>query len=229
MKLTDKHLKELLPRNNRFIHYVAKIKGYKFYNEEAIEDTRYRATINLLRIYNEGREFDDEKHLYGYIVKSFEFAIRSAITSKEKSRNRANLKVYMKSDSDLDNGYNPHFDDLTSDTKEYDNTAEHIDSLMKSILSEKAYYAVRERAIRESTFKEIAEELEMDTEATRLMYYRALKKIKNHDNKKTNENKQRIIRENVRILRETKRNKPPVKVKADEGSVIKALNFLYPK
>lgn len=88
MNLTNKKLREFFPRDNRFIHYCSKRYGYTFFNDDAVNDSRYYASINLIRyIDKNGNQFDDEKHLVATVMSCIRYGILSAVKpSKPKKR-----------------------------------------------------------------------------------------------------------------------------------------------
>lgn len=95
MKLTAQHMKEFFPSDRRFLYYVAKEYGLSFYNEEVVNTANYKAAVEMTKIYNEGKEFEDRFHLYGYVKSVFRFAILNAY------RKKANDNIEIENHTDL--------------------------------------------------------------------------------------------------------------------------------
>jgi len=135
MRITEKHLKEFFPKDMRFTHYVAKINGFRFKDEWAVEKANYIAMCNVLSMYNKGREFDDKKHLYGIVVNTFRYAILSSFTKTKVDK----LPLHVESEMINDYGdgeYSKYQTMLVDDQLEYDNTAESISQMMIKELSD---------------------------------------------------------------------------------------------
>jgi hypothetical protein len=75
MKLTERHIRDFFPRDMRFTHYVAKIYGYNFKDGFAAEKANSIAMDRVISLYNEGMEFENKEHLYGYVTTTFRYAI----------------------------------------------------------------------------------------------------------------------------------------------------------
>jgi len=135
MRITEKHLKEFFPKDMRFTHYVAKINGFRFKDEWAVEKANSIAMCNVLSMYNKGREFDDKKHLYGIVVNTFRYAILSSFTKTKVDK----LPLHVESEMINDYGdgeYSKYQTMLVDDQLEYDNTAESISQTMIKELSD---------------------------------------------------------------------------------------------
>ena len=135
MRITEKHLKEFFPKDMRFTHYVAKINGFRFKDKWAVEKANSLAMYNVLSMYNKGREFDDEKHLYGIVISSFRYAILSSFTKTKVDK----LPLNVESETINNYGYGEYSQYeamLIDDQLEYDNTAELISQTMIKELSD---------------------------------------------------------------------------------------------
>jgi hypothetical protein len=134
MKLTERHIREFFPRDMRFTHYVAKKYGYNFKDEFAVEKANSIAMERVIEIYNDGMEFENKEHLYGYIMTSFKFSI---LTSFDK---RAADKLEYYNESQLtygegDEEYNKFLATAVVEPEEYSNSAEKIIQLMKATMN----------------------------------------------------------------------------------------------
>ena len=134
MKLTERHIREFFPRDMRFTHYVAKKYGYNFKDEFAVEKANSIAMERVIEIYNDGKEFENKEHLYGYIMTSFKFSI---LTSFDK---RAADKLEYYNESQLtygegDEEYNKFLATAVVEPEEYSNSAEKIIQLMKATMN----------------------------------------------------------------------------------------------
>jgi len=118
----------------RFTHYVAKKYGYNFKDEFAVEKANSIAMERVIEIYNDGMEFENKEHLYGYIMTSFKFSI---LTSFDK---RAADKLEYYNESQLtygegDEEYNKFLATAVVEPEEYSNSAEKIIQLMKATMN----------------------------------------------------------------------------------------------
>jgi hypothetical protein len=134
MKLTERHIREFFPRDMRFTHYVAKKYGYNFKDEFAVEKANSIAMERVIEMYNDGMEFENKEHLYGYIMTSFKFSI---LTSFDK---RAADKLEYYNESQLtygegDEEYNKFLATAVVEPEEYSNSAEKIIQLMKATMN----------------------------------------------------------------------------------------------
>jgi len=118
----------------RFTHYVAKKYGYNFKDEFAVEKANSIAMERVIEMYNDGMEFENKEHLYGYIMTSFKFSI---LTSFDK---RAADKLEYYNESQLtygegDEEYNKFLATAVVEPEEYSNSAEKIIQLMKATMN----------------------------------------------------------------------------------------------
>lgn len=135
MRITEKQLEEFFPRDMRFTHYVANRYGYNFKNKEAVEKANALAMEAVMKLYNEGREFDNNEHLYGFVMMTFRYAILNSF-SKRSINDR--LNIYNESELTYGNPgdeYNVFLASAVADEEEYDDTVESTINLLKSVLS----------------------------------------------------------------------------------------------
>ena len=134
MKITEKQMKEFFPPNMRFLHYVAKRYGYTFYNDEAVRKANFYASVAITKIYNEGKEFDNNEHLYGYVMNSFKYAILSSYNVAKKD----SLNIRTESEllyGDAYDEYNVYLNSAVADNTDYDNTHEEVYERLSNELS----------------------------------------------------------------------------------------------
>jgi RNA polymerase sigma factor (sigma-70 family) len=182
MKITEEHLKEFFPRDMRFTHYVAKRYGYRFKNDEAVEKANYEAALKVLKLYSEGMEFDDNKHLYGFVMTTIRYAI---LNSFRGNANEQNLEV--RPESDYIYGYD---DDETSTMQyhmpvtnnSYDDSGDQLYKMMQKILNPIERQVLQLKYEKDYTFKEIANHMGITIKHVRAITYR----IKNRYNSLNN-------------------------------------------
>jgi RNA polymerase sigma factor (sigma-70 family) len=159
MKITEKHLKEFFSRDMRFTHYVAKKYGLSFKNDAAVERANFEAQMKVLKLYNKQMEFDDSKHLYGFVMSTIRYAI---LNSFRGNSNEENLDI--RPESDYIYGYD---DDKVSTMQyhmpvthnSYDDSEEQIYNMMKKILTPTEKRVLELKYIKDYTFKEIANDM----------------------------------------------------------------------
>ena len=134
MKLTERHIREFFPRDMRFTHYVAKRYGYNFKDEFAVEKANAIAMERVIHMYNEGMEFDNKEHLYGYIMTAFKFSILNSFDKRAADK----LEYYNESQltyGDGDEEYNKFLATAVVSANEYSNSAEKIIQIMKATMN----------------------------------------------------------------------------------------------
>lgn len=134
MKLTERHIREFFPRDMRFTHYVAKRYGYNFKDEFAVEKANAIAMERVIHMYNEGMEFDNKEHLYGYIMTAFKFSILNSFDKRAADK----LEYYNESQltyGEGDKEYNKFLATAVVAADEYSNSAEKIIQIMKATMN----------------------------------------------------------------------------------------------
>lgn len=228
MKITQRNLKEWFPKDRRFLHFCARYYGYSFYNDEVVEFANEYAIKNVLKMYQEGREFENEKHMTGMVMSSFRFAILNGYTAYDRYRR---LKDRPMTDYDVDPEFNSVLSHLQSDTKEYDNTMEMVYKLIEELPPTQGEI-IRRHYIDQEALADIAKSLDMRyTEARRVLRH-GLKKLEKqirHEEPINSEpqNKYPKHKELIGSLPAPVRSKPPVSNKAQDGPHSKAMSFLY--
>ena len=135
MRITEKQLGEFFPRDMRFTHYVAKRYGYNFKDDAAVEKANSLAMEEVLKIYNEGKEFDSKEHLYGFVMMTFKFAILNSFSTR---RGNDRLKIYNESQlvyGEGDDEYNMFLSTAVEEDEHYDDTVESTINLLKKVLT----------------------------------------------------------------------------------------------
>ena len=180
MKLTLKDLQRFLS-DDTFYHFVARKHGCFIKNEDDLSEVRCKAILGVMRRYNDGYEFDDEKHLYSSVELTIWNAIRTML--KGHSLNKNNLPIdsectLMRGDGE--DSWSIYELNAVSDTKEYDNTMEWLLTAAEKHLDPIQMHIV-ERTMQGFTPPEIADEFEWSAQNvhTRLKtIVKILKKIK---------------------------------------------------
>ena len=134
MKITERQIRDFFPPNMRFLHYVAKRYGYTFHNDEAVRKANFYASVAITKIYNEGKEFDSNEHLYGYVMN----AIRYAILSSYHVAKKDSLNVRTESEllyGDSDDEYNVYLNSARATDLSYDNTVKELYEELSKVLS----------------------------------------------------------------------------------------------
>ena len=86
VKITRKQLREFLPADGRFIHFVAKRNGYTFFDQEVVDSATFDFAMKLTKMYNDGMEFENNEHLYGYVMNAARFSILGAYYERNRER-----------------------------------------------------------------------------------------------------------------------------------------------
>ena len=208
MKLTERHIREFFPRDMRFTHYVAKRYGYNFKDEFAVEKANAIAMERVIEMYNEGMEFENQEHLYGYIINSFKFSILNSFDKRVADK----LEYYNESQltsGEGDEEYNRFLAFATVEAEEYDNSVDKIIQLMKSTMNPIEFKVFELKYLYDFTVKAIASEIELSPSRVATIQAR----IKNKFNKIKNkidedgieaEKKRAQIRKNEAIERARK-------------------------
>lgn len=235
MRITEKHLKEFFPRNMRFLHYVAKRYGYSFYNDLASEKATFNAQKAILKMYNEGKEFESNEHLYGIVMSSFRYAILQSYT---KTPNERELNIRPESDYISryhDSDYSPIENKTISYEKPYDDTADVMYGLLKKTLNPIEFSVFYLKYKKDYQLKQIATELDLPlakvkTIRTRIVtkYKRINKLIKNKEYEYSQEFKtsvETVLKNERRVQREIQ-YKSTMLVKEQRERYIETVSWL---
>lgn len=180
MKLTEQDFKEYFPKDNRFLHFCAKYYGLSFFSDEVVEEASFIALKNVMKMYNDQREFDDEKHKTGMVMSAFRFGILNAYKETDR-RNR--LPVSNESTLTYGDGsdeYNKFLTMAVSNDKEYDNLNTLLHDFIDNNLNHLEKAVIKEQILGESTYKMMSSEHGVTINALRLAKERAIRKLRNY-------------------------------------------------
>lgn len=228
MKITEKHIAKWFPRDRRFLHFCAKYYGYSFHNDEVVEHANFYAIKYVNKLYQEGKEFENEKHMTGIVMSSFRFAILNGYNSYSRTRR---LNDRPMTDYQYEDGFNSVLDNTQSLDKEYDNSMDHIKAIIKQlppVMSE----IIDRHYLQQESLKDISRDLEMEYSTTRRHMRNGLSRIRkaleNEEPRESElENKYPEYRTIIESLPKPVRSKPFESNKATDSSHTKAMSFLY--
>lgn len=198
MRITEKQLEEFFPRDMRFTHYVARRYGYNFQNDAAVERANSLALEQVLKIYNEGREFDSNEHLYGFVMMTFRYAILSSF-SVRKGNDR--LKIYTESQLTTGEGneeYNVYRETAVAEDESFDDSVDSTIKLLKKVLTP-LEFNIFDMRIRDYSKKQIEQD-------TGLNWHAVEKKIKSIQNK-YNQLKEKIDEDGIYAIKAAKKRR----------------------
>jgi RNA polymerase sigma factor (sigma-70 family) len=229
-KITEKDIKGWFPRDRRFLHFCARYYGYSFHNDEVVEYANEYAIRYITKMFQEGKGFENDKHMTGIVMSSFRFAILNGYTAYQKSKR---LESRPMSDYDFEGDYNSVLSTLADGSKEYDNIREVLDMIMEKELTEREREMIKRHYFQGDSLKDIVRHLEVSYTDGRRIMRNAMKKIKtvlNHEEPREIEQKDKHPerREVSKSLPKPVRNKPIDSNKAKTESYSKAMSFLYP-
>ena len=164
MKLTERHLGEFFPRDMRFTHYVAKTYGYSFFNDEAVERANAEAMVRVLKIYNSEMEFENNEHLYGFIMNTFRYAILNSFRKKSADK----LETYNESQLTYGEGneeYSIYKRTAVVEGSEYNDSVEKMLDIMKRYLNCNEYRVFELKYLYEYSTAQIALDIEISEAA----------------------------------------------------------------
>jgi hypothetical protein len=208
MKLTERHIRDFFPRDMRFTHYVAKIYGYNFKDGFAAEKANSIAMDRVISLYNEGMEFENKEHLYGYVTTTFRYAILNSFDRRAADK----LEYYNESQltsGEGDEEYNRFLALATAEANEYDNSVDKIIQIMKATMNPVEFKVFELKYNYNYTTPIIAREVELSCANVTTIQ----KRIKNKFNKikdkldedgRESEKKRAQIRKNEAIERSRK-------------------------
>lgn len=238
MKLTEQHIREFFPRDMRFLHFVAKRYNYTFFNDEAVRKANHLASINITKLFHKGKEFEDNEHLYGYVMSVFRYAILNSYNQKVNDKY---LQVSLESDltyGDEGDEYNKFYNKAVSYDDEYDNTADKVYEMLSKRLSPVPRQILHLKYKESLKDAEVVSKLGIDYTLYRRMkrlIEREYKNINNKIEKANNENKQEQRKyptfsspKAVQRLSGKVWSEPFESNKADANSVSKAMSWIHP-
>jgi RNA polymerase sigma factor (sigma-70 family) len=228
-KITEKDIKGWFPRDRRFLHFCAKYYGYSFHNDEVVEYANEYAIRYITKLFNEGREFDNEQHMTGIVMSSFRFAILNGYSAYQRSKRLGSRPM---SDYDGEGDYNSVMISLSDGSKEYDNINEVLKMIMDKELTDREREIIKRHYFDGDSLKDIVRHLEVSYTDGRRIMRNAMKKLKtvlNHEEPREIEYKDKYPKrkEIVGTLPKPVRNKPIDSNKAKTESYTKAMSFLY--
>jgi hypothetical protein len=180
MKITQQKLREWFPANNRFLHFCAKHYGYTFYNDEVVEDAKFFSLKNVMKMYNEGKEFGDEAEMTGMVMSSFRFGILAAYNTQNRR-----LKNKIQTESDLLYGdgaeeYNKFQQLLESEDKEYDNLPQILHEFIETELTWVEKLVIKQNILEGETYNFISRKYDVSNTSLRSARERALNKLRKY-------------------------------------------------
>lgn len=228
MRITEKQIAKWFPRDRRFLHFCAKYYGYSFHNDEVVEHANFFAAKYINKMYQEGREFDDEKHMTGIVMSAFRFAILNGYNSYGKTRR---LNDRPMTDYEYEDGFNSAMSQATSSDLPYDNTMD----LVKEIIAELPPIMgelIQRHYLKQETLREVARDLGLDYTTARRHLRNGLSRIRKAlENEEPREVKPASKQTNntkvSRSLPKPVRSQPLITNKAEDSSHTKAMSFLY--
>jgi len=182
MKITERQLGEFFPRDMRFTHYVAKINGFRFKNDEAVERANFHAMQRILKLYQEEREFDSKEELYGFVISTFRYAILNSFRKTAADK----LETYSESQLTYGEGndeYSVYRSTAVAENTEYDDTASKMLEIMKKHLTWREYRVFELKNLYEYTTSQIALDIEVSEADVLRIRRRIQKKITEIKNK----------------------------------------------
>lgn len=228
MKITEKNLKNWFPHDRRFLHFCARYYGYSFYNDEVVEFANEFATKNVLNMYHQGREFDNEKHMTAMVMSSFRFGILNGYKAYDRYRK---LQDRPMSDYDVDPEFNSVLSNLEGESTEYDNTMDMIKEAMQK-LPDVQSELVRRKFLNHENLSDIAKSLGISYTDARRHERHALKQLRDdieNETPRKPEHKDQYpkYKDPIESLPAPVRSKPPRTNKAADSSHSEAMSFLY--
>lgn len=230
-KITEKDIKGWFPKDRRFLHFCARYYGYSFQNDEVVEYANEYAIRYITKMFNDGREFDNDQHMTGMVMSSFRFAILNGYTAYSNSKRLGSRPM---SDYDGEDGFNSVLFNLTDGSKDYDNMAEVLKQIIDKELTDRERQLVTRHYYLQDSLIDISRDLEISYTDSRRILRNAFKKIKTvlkHEEPREIEqqNKYPEYREVIESLPTPVRNRSIETNKAKTESYSKAMSFLYPE
>lgn len=228
MRITEKQMAKWFPKDRRFLHFCAKYYGYTFHNDEVVEHANFYAIRNITKMFNEGREFEDEKHMTGIVMSSFRFAILSGYNAYAKTKRLGDRPM---TDYEYDDGFNSVMDTAQSNDKPYDNTMILIKAVMQELPPIQAEL-IQRHYLDQETLQSVSRDLGIDYTTARRHMRNALRKIRkvleNEEPRETKHtNKPADNPKTIGSLPKPVRSKPVATNKAEDSSHSEAMSFLY--
>ena len=221
MNITAKDLHRFFPDDNRYLHYVAKINGFHFKNQDDVEEARHNAIVSCMRLVNNNIEVEDEAHLVRTVTQNFKWSILKMF--KSKLSQKAQLKEKIDTESakfDIDDLRT--LDTYHNYTFEYDNSKEVAEKIAKDILPED-YLSIFEQAMKGYSISELAKAYDITPNGVRSRLSTIAKKIKsNYENEPTTNRKPR------KPVQSKNRDLPVTKYSETSDAYTTAMSFLYP-
>jgi hypothetical protein len=218
MKLTERHIRDFFPRDMRFTHYVAKIYGYNFKDGFAAEKANSIAMDRVISLYNEGMEFENKEHLYGYVTTTFRYAILNSFDKRAADK----LEYYNESQLTYGDGYeeyNKFLHTAVVEPEEYDNSVDKIIQIMKGTMNPIEFKVFELKYNYNYAVPAIAREVELSCAKVSTIQKRIKKKFNKIKNKIDEdgieaEKKRNEIRKNKAIERSRKQADIRLRVEA---------------
>ena len=235
MKITEKDLESYFPRDNRFLHFCAKYYNMSFFSDEVVEEASYQALENVMRLYNNGKEFVDEKEKTGIVMSSFRFGILSAYGKMER-RNRLDCKNESQMTyGDGSEEYNKFLSEAISSDKEYNNFMILLNKFIEHNLTPLERESVTGLILGDKTYQMVANEFEVGINPVRAAKQRAITKLRKYVNRltrfeeleETQDDRQRYVSDSVSKLRIQILLESARKDEEERNRYLKALSYVH--
>lgn len=218
MKLTAKKLNDFFGADT-FIKFVGKKYGWFCKNDDDLAEVRFFSIRAVMRAND--KEFEDEKHLYGFVEKCVANAYLSMLNDKQLQKN--NLPVNNESEltyGDGEESFSLYEINAVSDSPEYDNKMEYLYKLMDEVLTEdeREFFSLRMSG---KTYQEIGDVMYCSGECSRTTLIRIVNKLKPFFDAD-----KRPLRTDVRRVPKVNRNQPKRRYEASQSRRLAASSFL---
>ena len=213
MILTEKKMSELFPRDDRFLHFVARKNGLFFFCDEDVLTARHYAIIAVNRLYQSKFEFDDEIHLMGVVEQNFRWSIFAMIKHNEALKRSVDIKPesYFGVDGNEDMATYVQLAQ-SDDSKKMNCDVEYLKTIAQMFLNEDEL-RLFEMRMDGFTYREMGDKLGgISNERIRTMHNKILRKIKKTYEREKIRGEQRIntphSKVDVKEIPRRVRNKP---------------------
>ena len=220
MKLTTPHLTKFFAADH-FIKFVGKKHRWFIKSEDDLAEVRFFSIRAVMRGVEKEKEFEDDKHLYGWVEKCVRNAFLSTLNDKQLNKN--NLPVANESTltyGDGDETFSLYELNAVADSPEYDNTMEYLYYIVDKVLTEdeREFFKLR---LNGNSHAEIGYIMFCSGERSRTMLLRIVNKIKPYFDADNGQ-----IRTDVQRIRKANRSEPKLVYEASSSRRGAARDFL---
>ena len=218
MKLTAKKLNDFFGADT-FVKFVGKKYGWFCKNDDDLAEVRFFSIRACMRAVD--KEFEDDKHLYGFVEKCVANAYLSMLNDKQLQKN--NLPIANESEltyGDGEESFSLYEIYAVSDSPEYDNKMEYLYKVMDNVLSqdEREFFSLRMQG---KTYQEIGDVMYCSGECSRTTLLRIVNKLKPFFDAD-----KRPLCTDVPRVQKVNRNRPEPKYETSSSRRLAASNFL---